>query len=63
MLHSQPFKRLRVFVSSGAIYEVPHPDFADTRTEGLVITASNSKGATFHEVVCSWLHISNVESF
>ena len=64
LLDRRPFAPLRVHLSNGSFYEVPHPELADLTVETLVITLppSNAKIDNDHQAFCSWLHVTHVES-
>jgi len=61
LLDRRPFERLRVHVSTGSYYDIPHPEFAQSGNEALVLTISGDAAEKVKYVHCSWLHVSHVE--
>jgi hypothetical protein len=62
LLESQPFQPFRIVMSSGASYEVRHPEMAWlTRTNLYVGIDEDSEGIPGRAKMCSLLHITMVE--
>ena len=62
-LSHRPFEPFRVVLSSGAAYDVRHPEFAWLVKGGLYIgRPSDDSDLPDQEVFCSMLHIAAVES-
>lgn len=62
LLSQQPFKPFRLVMSSGASYEVRHPEMAMlTRTDMLVGVDETDEGVPAEFKICSLLHVSAVE--
>lgn len=60
LLKYLPASRMRVHTSSGAEYEISHPDYVSATEEALVLTVRKAESEEI-EVYCSWLHVSHVE--
>jgi hypothetical protein len=62
LLCAVPFRPMRVFLSSGSNYLVPHPDFVYFGRDHVVITVPPSAaGARGLAVTCALLHVTHVE--
>ena len=58
----QPFEPLRIFMSDGAHYDVPHPDFLMVSSRS-VIVGINGNGADMPDdyALCDPVHITRIE--
>ena len=62
-LHRHPFEPLRVKMSSGESFEVPHPEMALLTRCGLIICLPDENGQPSERIeFCSFLHIASVET-
>lgn len=62
-LHRKPFEPLRIKMSSGESYEIPHPEMALLTKAGLIICLPDQQGDPSEKIeFCSFLHIASVET-
>jgi hypothetical protein len=66
LLHRHPFEPFRVVLSSGDVYDVPHPEFAWPVKGGLYVGLPGKGNSEESEiphraVYCSALHIAAIE--
>jgi hypothetical protein len=59
----KPFEPLRVKMSSGESYEIPHPEMAMLTKSGLIVCLPDAHGGPSERIeFCSFLHIASVET-
>ncbi|MDB5331689.1 MAG: hypothetical protein JWP03_2840 [Phycisphaerales bacterium] len=62
-LKRRPFEALRIKMSSGKSFEVPHPEMALPTKAGLIIVLPDQNGEPSERIeFCSFLHIASVET-
>ena len=62
LLARRPFEPFRVIMSSGKTYEIRHPEMAWlTRTTLYIGVVGNGEDIPDDAIMCSLLHITNVE--
>ncbi len=62
LLSQRPFKPFRLIMSSGASYDVRHPEMAMlTRSDMLVGTDETDEGVPAEFKICSLLHVTAIE--
>jgi len=62
-LQRRPFEPLRVTMSSGASFEVWHPEMALLLKAGLIIMLPDADGGPSDRIeFCSFLHIASLET-
>ena len=61
-LRRQPFRPIRVHISDGSSYEVPHPEFAFvSRNEVVIGLDSGDDEIPERSVYCDPIHITRIE--
>src|SRR4051812_32691404 len=62
-LQRKPFEPLRVTMSSGQSFEIPHPEMALLTPKGLIIVLPDQNGQPTERIeFCSFLHIASVST-
>jgi hypothetical protein len=60
-LQRRPFEPLRVTMSSGQSFDIPHPEMALLTPKGLIIVLPDENGQPSERIeFCSFLHIASV---
>ena len=63
-LRTQPFEPIRIYMSDGSSFDVPHPDFVMlTRTLVTIGLGSTDQEIPERSVFCDPVHITRIERF
>jgi hypothetical protein len=61
-LRRKPFQPIRVYISDGSKYDVPHPELMlVTRTEVVIALDPGSDKIPEHKIFCDPVHITQIE--
>ncbi|MGA2441489.1 MAG: hypothetical protein ABSH08_11055 [Tepidisphaeraceae bacterium] len=63
LLQRRPFEPVRIKMSSGESFRIPHPEMAAITRNGLIVVLPDKRGQPSERFeFCSFLHIASVET-
>ncbi len=64
ILRSTPFEPFRIYLTDGAVYEIPHPDMAIVQRSKVIVAVpgpAGPDGPAERTVNCALIHITRTE--